>query len=256
MTDTVLSQATASSTDVVVAASEIAIEELSHDQAIAITNRIRDSFTQIEQLAANVEQLVAEAHSGKAWKALDYANWDEYVRSEFGKERTWSFNMLTKYFVRGALTQAIEAGGGDPDSALLELVTTKEMEAVKGNLDEVTTEIRERIAEEPERAAQIVKEAVQKAERQRKPRLPKEAEPLAETTVEIQGAEILDAEIVDDEETEEIKAAVAHLISLIDQIDIANYVAPEKMAEFIVTGQWEKINRFRIWLQRFQMVMP
>lgn len=228
---------------------EVVVPEMDADQANDITKRIRESLQVWQQAGEEVYRLLTEAHDGKAWKALNYANWDEYIASEFDKARTWGYDMLTRGFVMKAIGQTLDEL--DITDAMPDKITFREAQAVKGNLDGVTTEIRDRIAEDPENAAKIVKEAVQKAEKARKPRQQK-AQPLEEAQVEVQGGEIVDAEIVD----EGVQDAIGRLMSILDHLNADNFPDPADLAPHLDTIQWEKINRTRIWLLRFNMVMP
>jgi hypothetical protein len=244
---------------------EVAVEEMDRDQAVAITQRIKEALERWQEAGKEVYGLLAEAQEGKAWRAMGYANFDEYVGNEFDRARTWGYDMLTRGFVTKAIGQAISEAGVDIDLTLSEVsnlrkaegdkeeLTLREATAVRGNLDEVTTEIRDRIQENPENAAEIVKEAVQKAAGPRKTRR-REPAPMAETTVEVQGGEIIDAEIV--EGSEELQAAVTRLMHVLDQLGADQFPDPEDMAPYMDTTQWEKVNRARIWLLRFNMVMP
>jgi hypothetical protein len=50
--------------------------QLTHDEAAELTNSIRTSV-------ADLEQLVVRAYFGRAWVAMDYESWDDYVLGEF-----------------------------------------------------------------------------------------------------------------------------------------------------------------------------
>lgn len=47
-----------------------------------------------KQLRANVSLLLCTAHNCRAWAALGYSSWEEYVRQEFGLSRRRSYELL------------------------------------------------------------------------------------------------------------------------------------------------------------------
>ena len=59
---------------------EHAAPDLTREQARELTNRIADA-------ASDLWELVKRAYVERAWAALDYASWDEYVEAEFGSTR-------------------------------------------------------------------------------------------------------------------------------------------------------------------------
>lgn len=73
------------------------VAAISPDEARALTDRIRDS---VEATWA----LLLEAHEQKAWAALGYATWAEYVSAEFNMSRRHSYRLLD----HGRVVQAIE----------------------------------------------------------------------------------------------------------------------------------------------------
>lgn len=77
---------------------------LSRDEARDLTERIKASVQQ-------VWDLLVEAHERRAWVALGYGTWAEYVKQEFGVSKAYSYRLLDHgYLVR----EIQEATGGSP----------------------------------------------------------------------------------------------------------------------------------------------
>lgn len=106
--------------------------ELSLDEAKALTERIRAAADQLWQL-------LLEAHERKAWKALGYASWSEYVSTEFDMSRRHAYRLLDQ----GRVIRAIEDAGGSVTHG--SQITERTARDIKPVLDEVTEEIRDRV---------------------------------------------------------------------------------------------------------------
>lgn len=123
-------------------------------EARELTDRIKAA---VEQVWA----LLLEAHERRAWAALGYQTWEEYVRGEFHMSRRRSYEILDQ----GRVIRAIEGATGVRNSA--QEVTPYAAEEVKPVLPEVVDSVRERVAELPEpeseRVQAIVREEVEKA---------------------------------------------------------------------------------------------
>lgn len=52
------------------------LSALTFDEAVELTDSIRRSV-------ADIEEKIVRAYFGRAWVAMDYASWDEYVQGEF-----------------------------------------------------------------------------------------------------------------------------------------------------------------------------
>lgn len=118
---------------------------ISPDEARRLTDRIRDS---VEATWA----LLLEAHEQKAWAALGYATWAEYVSAEFNMSRRHSYRLLDHGRVVRAIEEATSSvthgshGSVSPTGDISERVARD----VRPHLDDVTNEIQQRIAEEPD----------------------------------------------------------------------------------------------------------
>jgi hypothetical protein len=96
-----------------------------------LTQRIK---TEVNQ----VFLLLAEAHDRRAWAALGYASWDQYVRLEFGYSRSRSYEFLDQ----ARVIQAIQAATG---AATIPDLSAFAARQIKPYLHEVISEIRDRI---------------------------------------------------------------------------------------------------------------
>lgn len=118
-------------------------------EAQALTDRIRNAVE-------NISQLVSEARDRRAWKALGYKTWEEYVKAEFGMGRSYSYRVADHGHFLAVIAEA--AGELSPMGDIPERATRE----IKENLPAVAAEIKERVAagEEP---AKAVKETVDAA---------------------------------------------------------------------------------------------
>lgn len=84
---------------------DIAIDKtpLTSEQARQLTHSIRDA-------SEVIWILIARAHAGKAWKAMGYDSWEEYVKSEFNMSRSRSYQLLDQAKVITAIEQAMPEG--------------------------------------------------------------------------------------------------------------------------------------------------
>lgn len=84
---------------------DIAIDRtpLNTEQAKQITHSIRDA-------AEVIWILIARAHAGKAWKALGYDSWEDYVKSEFNMSRSRSYQLLDQAKVISEIEAALPKG--------------------------------------------------------------------------------------------------------------------------------------------------
>ena len=119
--------------------------------ARALTDRIK-------RAADDLWSLLLEAHEGKAWAALGYDTWNQYVQTEFQMSKQHSFRLLDQGRVIRALESAAESPIGD--------LSEYEARDLKPVLDEVTEAVRSRTnGVSKERAVEIVREEVEKARR-------------------------------------------------------------------------------------------
>jgi hypothetical protein len=135
------------------------------DEARAITDRIKDA-------AEEMWSLLLTAHERKAWAALGYQSWEEYIGGEFNMSRRRSYQLLDQ----GRAIHAIAAAAGmEPpptNSASVDVnrgshipLTEREAREIKPILPQVTAEIKERVTSlgptpEPEAVKEVVREVV------------------------------------------------------------------------------------------------
>jgi hypothetical protein len=131
-------------------------------EAQSISDRIRST-------AGELCSLLADAHEGRAWEALGYESWREYVEGEFHLSQSHAYRLLNQDRVIRALQEAVEDavspnGEKFSDERQLSLLPAFVTEAAARDigpvLENVTGEVRERVAagEDP---AEAVREAVQ-----------------------------------------------------------------------------------------------
>lgn len=109
---------------------------LSKREAEAITHRIRAS-------AAHLWLLVCDAHDRKAWLALGYPSWREYVTSELRMSESRSYQLVDTGHVVRVAQQVLGI-----DSSALELAPTmRETAKAKANLSALKRELRARARE-------------------------------------------------------------------------------------------------------------
>lgn len=114
----------------------------------------RDLTERIRIATRHVCILLMEAHDRRAWLALGYRSWEQYVKSEFGLSRSRSYELLDQGRVIVELQRA--AGTSEfPD------ISAYAAGQIKHQLAEVAAHVRERAREEPaERVLEIIAEVV------------------------------------------------------------------------------------------------
>lgn len=119
----------------------VAVRELNKTEARALTERIKAQ-------AEHLWRLLLEAHEGKAWKALGYTRWSDYISGEFHRTRSWSYQLLDQAHV----IRAIE--GAAPSMSTRVDIDEKTARDIKPLLPVVVDDIKDRIArgQEPEEA--------------------------------------------------------------------------------------------------------
>ena len=121
---------------------------LNQDQARSITDTIRNAVDV-------VWMLIARAHAGRAWSALGYESWADYVKEEFNMSRSRSYQLLDQARV------VAEIEGAVPEGTVIS-ITEAAARDLKGVLEEVVPEIRERTAGlDPEDASDVLAEIVE-----------------------------------------------------------------------------------------------
>jgi len=122
-------------------------EPLNEDDARALTETIRSA-------ADVLWVLIARAHAGKAWAAMGYDSWADYVGSEFDMSRSRSYQLLDQ----GRVVREIESAVPSGTKISLSEAAARDLKVV---LDEVLPEIKERTAGlDPDEATDVLDEIV------------------------------------------------------------------------------------------------
>lgn len=130
---------------------DIAVDKtpLNNEQAKQLTHSIRDA-------AEVIWILIARAHAGKAWKALGYDSWEEYVKEEFSMSRSRSYQLLDQAKVISAIEEALPEGS----KITMSEAAARELRAV---LEEAIPEIRKATENlEGEDAVKVTEEILSK----------------------------------------------------------------------------------------------
>jgi hypothetical protein len=133
-------------------------EPLSEENARALTDTIRSA-------ADVLWVLIARAHAGKAWLALGYDTWADYVETEFDMSRSRSYQLLDQ----GRVVREIESAVPGGTKVMLSEAAARDL---KGVLDEVLPEIVARTAGmDADEASDVISEILEeKRERLREER--------------------------------------------------------------------------------------
>jgi hypothetical protein len=123
------------------------IAPLDEAEARALSDRIRAA-------AGRLCSLLLEAHERRAWSALGYSTWEQYVRTEFDLSRSRSYELLDQARVIRAI-EAVTGLNGVPD------ISPFAAGQIKPYLMEVTEKVRARTADVPRhRVARVAARAV------------------------------------------------------------------------------------------------
>lgn len=121
------------------------VAEMSPEEAREITSTIRVAVDA-------TYQLLRRAHDGRAWAALGYSSWAEYVQAEFNMSRSRSYQLLNQAQVVEQITAAA------PDGTELPALTEAATRDLKRYLTELTGEISTQTEGlDPEDAADVVR---------------------------------------------------------------------------------------------------
>lgn len=128
--------------------------EMSEAKAREITDAIRAAAT-----ATYV--LLARAHEGKAYKALGYDTWADYVRNEFDITASRSYQLLDL----SKVVREIEAA--TPEGTVVAL-TEAQARDIKRELPQITERIKAEVSDDPEEAAGTVERIIEDIREQKK----------------------------------------------------------------------------------------
>lgn len=117
-----------------------------------------------DRIKASVEQtwsLLLQAHERRAWAALGYQTWNDYVAGEFAMSKQRSFQLLDQGRAIRAISEAAESTDVDLH------ITEAQARDIKPVLPRLVEDVRERVASipapTPQRVQEVVREEVEKA---------------------------------------------------------------------------------------------
>jgi hypothetical protein len=98
---------------------------MSKDEAVKLTQDIKSTTTALYVL-------LKRAHDDKAWVAMGYKSWTEYIENEFNFSRTRSYQLINQATVIEELDEA---------SGVPMYISEREARAIKNRLPEITEKI-------------------------------------------------------------------------------------------------------------------
>lgn len=122
-------------------------DDLTEAEARALT-------TEIQHVTVRMWMLVAEAHDRKAWKALGYQSWKQYVVTELQMTEQRSFQLLDQ----AKIMAEIEAAG--VDALAIEPPPSRVVQKVKGDMRGVRRVVKKVVRKggEPEEIVQALRD--------------------------------------------------------------------------------------------------
>jgi hypothetical protein len=139
-------------------------------KARALTERIKSATNQFCLL-------LLEAHERRAWVALGYGSWGEYVRSELVLSRSRSYELLDQ--ARVIRTIQVETG-----TTQIPNISPYAAGQIRAHMGEITMEIRSRTADAPrEHAVEVVMEIINEVRTRVTARLESSAPPAGPATI-------------------------------------------------------------------------
>lgn len=119
----------------------------------------KDLTASIKSTATATGLLLKKAHDQKAWKALGYNSWTEYIENEFKFTRARSYQLLAQANVIAEISEAAETET---------FLTEKEAKMIKKELPTITQKIKEEVKdiededERQDKTNEIVKSEIQR----------------------------------------------------------------------------------------------
>jgi hypothetical protein len=118
----------------------------------------RDLCDKIRRGMGDLSLLVWRAHAGRAWVALGYKTWEQFVRAEIGFSRSRSYQLVDQGSIMAKLS---EAAGVDSPLYLTEFSARR----IKPIVAELAKEIRAAVGSDPTRdPGAVVEEVVKKGQ--------------------------------------------------------------------------------------------
>ncbi len=114
--------------------------DLNRDDASRLTAKIKG-------YAGRTFQLLAEAHDRKAWKALGFTSWAQYVAIEFDMSKSRAYQLVSQARIVAELAEIAEVSTDVDTSPLVSEAAARDIAPVMG---EVRSAIEAELAEHPE----------------------------------------------------------------------------------------------------------
>lgn len=106
------------------------------------TEQAHNLCESIRRRLGDLAVLVWRAHQGRAWTALGYKSWDQFVRAELGFSRSRSYQLIDQGSIIATIT---EAAGVDSGVSLTEFGAR----CIKPIVNELADEIRHAVSNDP-----------------------------------------------------------------------------------------------------------
>lgn len=139
----------------------VEVDDTELDEVIMSEKDARDLTESIQSTAIATCVLLQRAHDQKAWKALGYTTWADYIDTEFKFSRARSYQLLAQGKVIKEIAEASESDV---------YLTEKEAKAIKKELPKITEKVKEETkdiddpVERQEKAKAIISDQIEKTE--------------------------------------------------------------------------------------------
>lgn len=194
------------------------IDEMTEDEATEITAAIRSTVT-----ATYV--LLYRAHEGKAYKALGYDTWKEYVAEEFDFSTQRSYQLLDL----AKTVEVIESVA--PEGTALSL-TESQARDIKRELPKITERVqKETSGKSPEEASDIVDDIVDETRQQQK-----------DDAKALKDKEETDEEREKQEESDRLEAQADSLLEPDEDVKLGDSASGD-YADFSVEGEGSELSQ-------------
>lgn len=243
--------------------------EMSEDEAHNITDAIKSSAT-----ATYI--LLAQAHQHKAWKALGYSTWADYVKEEFDISASRSYQlldlskavaMLESATPEGTAVKLTEAQARDIKRELPNITEqikeeTKDLspEDASEEVDRIIDEIREQNKLEDKEAEKKQKESEEKEEEERMEELEAQADAILEADSPSELTDSADDGLVEpdvdgsDDISPEDSMNIYNFFNVLSTVN--TLPEPDDFVNAIPSSRADEVNQMLLesvaWFNRFQ----
>lgn len=131
------------------------INDVTENGAMMTQEAAQELTTAIKSTSVALYILISEAHKGKAYRALGYETWKEYIETEFDD---LSLRQSYRLLDLARVTEALE--GAVPEGTKLKLTSAQAI-AIKKELPKITDEVKEATeGKTPEEASDFIDEMI------------------------------------------------------------------------------------------------